>query len=302
MFCLLAFHCEAQTKVRTATVDFQLRVNLIIVKVTVNGVSKNLVLDTGASSTVIDNETADQLGLKRIGEADAIVGGGKIRVLMLQVDTIRIDSLVLHDFICGAADIGSIKLLLGEDISGVLGFDFLSKFKITIDYQGRRILFNLYEEIPGDTTGIVGDTCWIPKFGNIVKPGPSWEFSTGTPHRQIKLILYNTLMTGTAQIQDHELALGGIPLESIMPQIEQQLRSQISEFEKISGTTSQLKGKEVYVLEYKGWQEGTNLRFKHIFVKVKDNLFCIQCCAPISVFALLRQDFDRIIDIIQFAK
>jgi len=110
-------------------------------------------------------------------------------------------------------------------------------------------------------------------------------------------------MTGTAQIQDHELALGGIPsLESVMPQIEQQLRSQISEFEKISGTTSQLKGKEVYVLEYKGWQEGTNLRFKHIFVKVKGNLFCIQCYAPISVFALLRQDFDRIIDIIQFAK
>lgn len=99
VFCLLAFLCEVQAKVRTAAVDFQLRANLIIVKVTVNGVSKNLVLDTGASSTVIDNETAEQLGLEKIGEADAIVGGGKIRVLIAQVDTAGIDSLVLHDFV-----------------------------------------------------------------------------------------------------------------------------------------------------------------------------------------------------------
>lgn len=300
MFSTLLSYCHNQAQAQTVTIPFQLRVNLIVLKITINGISKSFILDTGASSTVIDSKTADELGLAKIGKGEAVVAGTQIPVSIVQVDSIGIDSVVLHDFLCGAANIRNIKALLGEDISGVLGFDFLSKFKITIDYLAKRLIFDLYQGIPGDTIAVIGDTCWIPKFGKVIKPELSWEFSTDTPQRQIRLILYNTQVTGTVQIQDHELQ--GIPLKSAIPFIEQSLRTQIEGYETIKDTTSELEGREIYVLEYEGREEGTNLRFKHIFIKVKDNLFSITCYAPTSLFALLEQDFEKIIHSIQFAE
>lgn len=297
-FWAFIFYVQVGIQAQTATVGFEYRANLIMLEVTINGVPQKLILDTGASTTVIDDKTAEELNLERSGQIDAVVAGTQIRASMVLIDSIGINGMARDSFLCAAANIGNIKVLVGEDVSGLLGCDFLGKFKVSIDFRAKFIAFDSYEKTPDDTIAIIGDTCWIPEFGRVIKPGPSWMFSTEAPLHQIKLILYNTEVTGTAQIQDHELR--GIPLQSAAPYLEQSLKGQLKNYEKIGDAAGQLGEKDIYLLEYKGWDQGENLRFKHIFVKVRDSLFSINCFAPISQFAPLEDDFEKLINRIRF--
>jgi len=298
MCSLLVCYFQDCTQAEPVKVKFQLRVNLIVLKITINGVSKNFILDTGASSTVINSKTADSLHLAKVGEAEAVVFGTKILVSIVQVDSIGIDSIVLHDFTCGATNIGNVKALVGEDISGVLGFDFLSKFKTTLDYCKKLITFDRCQT-DTEKTICAGDSAIVPGFGIVKRPDSSWECTTEGPIRQIKVLFSNTEVTGTVQIQDHEIR-GVTSLESVIPSFELQLPGQIKNFKKLSGKTGKLGDKEDYILEYTGEEEGVVLKFRHIFINVKENLFSIICYAPVSIFPEIEPDFNKIINAIQF--
>jgi hypothetical protein len=220
---------------------------------------------------------------------------------MVQVDSIGIDSIVLYEFMCGSANISNIKALLGEDIAGVLGFDFLSKFKLTLNYCKKQVTFDKCQDEVSEPI-CAGDSAIVPSFGIVRIPNEFWECSTETPMRQILVAFYNTKFPGlaaTLQIQDHEIK-GVTSLESVVPAFELQLKSQIKNFEKLSGRASKLGDKEIYILEYKGSEEGIALKFKHMFLMVKENLFSIICYAPVERFDPLKQDFDELIANIQF--
>jgi predicted aspartyl protease len=301
IFFALASYYAIRAQAQSVTVDLQHRVNLIVVEVTINGVAKNFILDTGASSTVIDSKTAEELSLPEVGKGEAVVAGTKISVSMVEVDSIGIDSIVLYDFMCGVANISNVKALLGEDIAGVLGFDFLSKFEMTLDYCNKQITFDKCQVVPSEPI-CVEDSAIVPGFGIVRMPNDFWECTTETPMRQIPVAFYNTRYSGlaaTLQIQDHEIK-GITSLASIVPAFELQLKSQIENFEKLSGQASKLGNKEIYVLEYKGSEQGIGLKFKHIFIVVKENLFSIICYAPIERFDSLEHDFDELIANIQF--
>ncbi len=301
IFSALASYYPDHAQAQSVTVNLQHRVNLIVVEITINGIAKNFILDTGASSTVIDSKTAEELSLTEVGKGEAVVAGTKISVSMVQVDSIGIGSIILYEFLCGATDISNLKGLLGRDIAGVLGFDFLSKFKLTLDYCNKQITFDKCQVVPSEPI-CAEDSAIIPEFGIVRIPNDFWECTTDTPMRQILVAFYNTKFSGlaaTLQIQDHEIK-GVASLESVVPAFELQLKSQIKNFEKLSGRTSKLGDKEIYLLEYKGSEQGIALKFKHIFLMVKDNLFSIICYAPIETFDPLEQDFDELLTNIQF--
>lgn len=302
IFSSLASYYPDHAQAQNVTVPFEFRANLIAVKINVNGISKIFVLDTGASKTVIDKKTAETLGLNVIGEAKVKLIGREVDALLVQVDSIGIDGLVRHDLQCGATNFDEgIKQMLGSDISGFLGFDFVSEFKVSIDYCDQMITFDRCNSVV-DTTVCAGDSAIVPDFGIVRMPNDFWECTTETPMRQILAAFYNTKYSGlaaTLQIQDHEIK-GIASLESIVSSFELQLKSQIKNFEKLSGQASKLGDKEIYVLEYKGYEEGIALKFKHIFIMVKENFFSIICYAPVERFDSLRQDFDELITNIQF--
>lgn len=301
VFCALVSYYPDYALAQTVTVELQHRVNLIVIEITINGVAKNFILDTGASSTVIDSKTAKELSLTEVGKGEAVVAGTKISVSMVKVDSIGIDSIVLYDFMCGAANISNIKVLLGEDVAGVLGFDFLSKFEMTLDYCNKRITFDKCQVVPSEPI-CAEDSAIVPGFGTVRILNDFWECSTETPMRQILVAFYNTRYSGlaaTLQIQDHEIK-GIASLESVVPTFELQLKSQIENFEKLSGRASKLSNKEIYVLEYKGSEQGVGIKFKHIFIMVKENLYSIICYAPVERFDSLEHDFDELIANIQF--
>ena len=115
--------------------------------------------DTGAARTVLSNQLATTLGVKRIGEAEAQSGHGK-----LEISIGRIESLMVGDAAVGDLEIGiteffdQISETLGEPIGGTVGYDFLKNFLVTLDYPSSFVLLR-----PADhETGEAGDSAGVP--------------------------------------------------------------------------------------------------------------------------------------------
>ncbi len=116
-------------------IPFNLEENIILVKGNVNGRGPyTFIVDTGATETVITPSTAERIGIpsmpwgsdQRVGTVESISLGEamakNLRVYIFdppQALTLRLDS--------------------GIDYQGILGFNFLSQFLISIDYQAKKI-------------------------------------------------------------------------------------------------------------------------------------------------------------------
>lgn len=118
----------------------------ILVSAVVNG-SRNirLILDSGASTNIYNAPVVSDLELVALGQFPSMGVGGLESVDLVQVDSIRIGDLTLYDQIGARLDLGMLGRSFGQDsaIGGLLGYDFLSRVPILIDFRGRQLtLYN----------------------------------------------------------------------------------------------------------------------------------------------------------------
>lgn len=92
-------------------------------------------LDTGASSSAVDRDLAEQLGLRRTGQKVSISGvAGSATVPIVRVDHWKVGDVRLSPQRLTAIDLGSPRN--GEQLNGLLGSDVLNDFaSITVDYD-----------------------------------------------------------------------------------------------------------------------------------------------------------------------
>ncbi|WP_172639084.1 retropepsin-like aspartic protease [Streptomyces tailanensis] len=92
-------------------------------------------LDTGASSSVVDEDVADRVGLERTGErrsVSGILGTGQVPVAV--VDQWKVGDVRLDPGEVTVIDLGPPRE--GGGIQGLLGSDVLSDFgSIAVDYE-----------------------------------------------------------------------------------------------------------------------------------------------------------------------
>lgn len=109
-----------------------------IIRVRVNGSKKELrfVLDTGSGMSVVSEETAAKVGLKRVAEgglARAVGGGGRFPIVYGFLDTLDI----------GEVRISNVPVYIRKfydnktPVDGYLGLSIISKFVATVDYGER---------------------------------------------------------------------------------------------------------------------------------------------------------------------
>ena len=107
------------------TIPFELFDGRINVRVTVNGDSEWLVLDSGAGRTGFDRAWARQLGVRMPWAPDS---GWAL------VDTIHLESLTLRNYVVELYSMRSVSEAAGRFQAGLLGQDFLQHFTVEIDY------------------------------------------------------------------------------------------------------------------------------------------------------------------------
>ena len=127
----------------SARIPFEIINNLIIVKVQVNN-SKPLsfILDTGASSSVINESRAKELGLKLEGGAEATTGGGSIEASFAKGVSLRLSGVELSGVTLAAIRLSGLEAGFGQNVDGILGYEIFNRYVVEIDYISHTVVFH----------------------------------------------------------------------------------------------------------------------------------------------------------------
>ncbi|MFC9707289.1 retropepsin-like aspartic protease [Paenibacillus sp. NPDC056933] len=121
--------------------NIEYREGLLFTELTIlfNGKRKrinNIVIDTGASHTLISQGEVDDIGIK-VGVEDEIITsygiGGKEHAFSKRIEGIQVGDFVLKDI---PIDFTSFKY---HNINGLLGLDILKEGKFNIDLENFRL-------------------------------------------------------------------------------------------------------------------------------------------------------------------
>lgn len=113
----------------------------IAVPVYINGHAPvDLILDTGATLTCVDNELATELALPQrigaIGVGASVGGTGPLK--LVRIDSLRVAGARAADITACALDLKGLRAI-SPSVHGLLGLNFLKNFRVTIDFK-RRVL------------------------------------------------------------------------------------------------------------------------------------------------------------------
>ncbi len=127
---------------RAEDIPFEFIENHLFLPVTIHGKSQLWCLDTGAQMTAIDTRFALDLGLKPEGKIKGSGAGATADVAFVRLPEYRVPGLRFRSQQAAALEIGDIfKRMYVMDVPGVLGYDFLSRLVVKVDYAGRKLSF-----------------------------------------------------------------------------------------------------------------------------------------------------------------
>ena len=151
---------------------FEGRSRRIIIPVTFNeSVEAPLLLDTGAPSLMISPRLAKRLGLLDDGETlvKVMTGGigGAAPAILAVVDTVRVGE-ARAEFLPA-----TITQVPSSEFEGLVGMDFLSNYRISIDTENNLLAF---DELPHriDRPGGHDEAWWRSNFHNFEKLRTEW--------------------------------------------------------------------------------------------------------------------------------
>lgn len=107
----------------------------------VNGVETEIVLDSGAGMTVLDEATAKRAGLVGAGALAAEGTGGEVAAALVDDVTLEIGGLTLSGISAAVIDLGDVHRQMGRDLPVILGKEVFHDVIVDIDYPNRRVAF-----------------------------------------------------------------------------------------------------------------------------------------------------------------
>ena len=118
---------------KAVTFNFIPGTSLVSVPVTINDRATLLfLLDTGATSTILSSTAADRLGVPKGGRMTMLTAGGFLPVSLRNIESLRVADARLTNVEIAVAEVPLMQKL---HVDGILGADYLRRFKVTIDYD-----------------------------------------------------------------------------------------------------------------------------------------------------------------------
>ena len=145
-------------KNQPAIAPIEISNNHVFVKVCAGDVPLDFILDTGAGATFFDLNHAKQLGLK-IGSGFTVRGAGAGVVAGGRVEggAVSLAGTSIRQLVSSAIDLSNLPSREAHAMDGILGYDFISRFVVGIDYLKGEL--RLYD---ADTFQYAGPGTTIP--------------------------------------------------------------------------------------------------------------------------------------------
>lgn len=183
--CVVPF--TASVRADPIEVPFRQHQHLIIVRGTANGrTDLNLVIDTGATYTVISRRLYKQLRL-RTGTVSAVSWGSQVQVQTGKLGLISIGEMIFRDV---EIRVGELSLAKGLRIDLLVGLDLLKRTNLTIDYVRRTLVFGSRRAFE-DGTSFYAGLPFIPIRLEAQGKRLALVLDTGSPY----LIFFRTEIT-----------------------------------------------------------------------------------------------------------
>lgn len=136
---------ERPANASRASVPIRLVADKITLRVTLNDSQQaTLLLDTGASKTVLNPALIERLGISLSPNATrwpaTLVGGTTITMPFVRIRSLRVGGFAVEDIDVGVFD----TFPDAQDVHGLLGADFLNQFKVTLDRRARRLTLEAF--------------------------------------------------------------------------------------------------------------------------------------------------------------
>jgi predicted aspartyl protease len=108
---------------------------LILVPTSINGKGPyDFALDTGASMTILSGELVQSLGVSRGVSRTGVGAGGSVEVSLASVDSLAIGRVEVKRLQVAVMDLDILSQAVGVRLMGIIGYNFLRSFRVTIDY------------------------------------------------------------------------------------------------------------------------------------------------------------------------
>jgi predicted aspartyl protease len=134
----------------------------ILVNVSLNGHEPvPFALDTGAGRTVVNQARLSALGLEERSSTDTVQGAhGQFEMGLTDVGSLSVGGAALGALELGTMDLTNVE---GDDMTlfGVLGFDVLSRFDLTLDFVSNTVVLHPLAADPDDCAVCQGEI-WAP--------------------------------------------------------------------------------------------------------------------------------------------
>ncbi|MBK7143182.1 MAG: clan AA aspartic protease [bacterium] len=124
-------------------IPFVLENGHIYVQGTINGKKRvRLILDSGASATIFNSPVVAEMELQVVGSMPARGVAGYVETKLVRSDSLTVGEITLYGQIGGMADLSVLRVSQSDTIpfGGIIGYDFLSRFPIQIDYQRNQLV------------------------------------------------------------------------------------------------------------------------------------------------------------------
>jgi hypothetical protein len=113
---------------------------LVFVEVSVNGrPAMKFILDSGAESTVLNTSRLPKLGLTATGKFAAGAGGGDVELSYVSGVSFALPGVTIDKQIVAAIPLDQLEPMLGRPIDGILGYDFLSRFVVELEWKAKKM-------------------------------------------------------------------------------------------------------------------------------------------------------------------
>jgi predicted aspartyl protease len=148
-----ALLCLSRSAVATP-VNFTLRHgHLIVIPVTINGAGPHdFLVDTGASTTFVTPELAQQLRLRPIDRMELVTVTGSQLLVRSKLDSVGIGGHAATDMEVLISELREVRAAV-PNVQGILGQNFLSRFNYLIDYRAHRLEFETGIELEAGLCG-----------------------------------------------------------------------------------------------------------------------------------------------------
>jgi hypothetical protein len=123
-------------------IHFDYTADHLFIDVTISCDRRTWLIDTGASVTVMDAEYADELGLETAGNLKGYGAGSTVEATFTELPPFSVEGIEFDSQKVAVLAIKDLLKRAGHDVVGILGYDFLSRFVVKIDYANELLSFH----------------------------------------------------------------------------------------------------------------------------------------------------------------